>query len=60
MLVQPNPYDQISQLKQAVREAQEVILHYIVPDGITADLALAELIGIFDNADIMEVLSNVE
>lgn len=53
-----NPYDQISQLKQTVKDAQETILEYIVPDGITVEETMYKLIGILDNPETIELMSS--
>lgn len=52
-----NPYEQISQLKQTVRAAQETIIEYIVPDGITAEEAISKLIGLLDNPEVVKLMS---
>lgn len=53
-----SPYDQVSQLRQTVISAQEAILEYIVPDGITAEEAISKLILLLDNPETIEILAN--
>ncbi len=52
-----NPYDQISQLKQTVRAAQETIIEYIIPNGVTAEETISKLIGLLDNPEVVELMS---
>ncbi len=56
MLTVIDPYDRIEQLKQTIRSAQDIILDYIVPDGISQDAAMGKLISLLDNADIVELM----
>lgn len=57
MLTAVNPYDESRQLKEVIVQAQDILLKYIVPDGIKPEEAIGELISLLDNAETMELLS---
>jgi hypothetical protein len=51
--------DQIRQLTEILEDCQDILGRYLPPDGLSADQAISELLGVLDNSQTIQVIRQI-